>query len=561
MSDNCPDNIELHRPFVDNVTIKCEKCGGQMKRVPEVIDCWFDSGAMPFAQHHYPFENKDLFDAQFPADFISEAVDQTRGWFYSLLAISTLIFDKAPYKNVIVLGHVQDENGQKMSKSKGNAVDPFDALQTYGADAIRWYFYTNSAPWLPNRFHGKAVIEGQRKFMGTLWNTYAFYVLYANIDKFDPSKYNLKDCKLSVMDKWLLSRMNTMVKDVDSCLENYKIPEAAKALDSFVDELSNWYVRRGRERYWAQTMTDDKISAYMTLYTALVTVAKASAPMIPFMAEDIYRNLVCNIYKDAPESVHLCEFPVVDESAIDTELEENMEELLDIVVMGRAARNGASMKNRQPLSTMYVQAKKELPAYCVEIIEDELNIKNVKFVSDMSEFSSYSFKPQLKTVGPKYGKFLGAIRTLLAEVDGNKAKKELDTTGAIKFDVDGNEIVLTEEDLLIDIKQKEGYFSLSDKYTTVAIDTTLTAELIEEGFVNEVISKLQTMRKDSDFDVTDHIKVYVNNNDKIAEVVKNNEAEIAKIVLGDEFVYAQDGANAKSWDINGEKVNLSVEKL
>ena len=561
MSDNCPDDVELHRPFVDNVTIKCEKCGGQMKRVPEVIDCWFDSGAMPFAQHHYPFENKDLFDAQFPADFISEAVDQTRGWFYSLLAISTLIFDKAPYKNVIVLGHVQDENGQKMSKSKGNAVDPFDALQTYGADAIRWYFYTNSAPWLPNRFHGKAVIEGQRKFMGTLWNTYAFYVLYANIDKFDPSKYNLKDCKLSVMDKWLLSRMNTMVKDVDSCLESYKIPEAAKALDSFVDELSNWYVRRGRERYWAQTMTDDKISAYMTLYTALVTVAKASAPMIPFMAEDIYRNLVCNIYKDAPESVHLCEFPVVDESAIDTELEENMEELLDIVVMGRAARNGASMKNRQPLSTMYVQAKKELPAYCVEIIEDELNIKNVKFVSDMSEFSSYSFKPQLKTVGPKYGKFLGAIRTLLAEVDGNKAKNELDETGAIKFDVDGNEIVLTEEDLLIDIKQKEGYYSLSDKYTTVAIDTTLTVELIEEGFVNEVISKLQTMRKDSDFDVTDHIKVYVNNNDKIAEVVKNNEAEIAKIVLGDEFVYAQDGANAKSWDINGEKVNLSVEKL
>ena len=561
MSDNCPDDVELHRPFVDTVTIKCEKCGGQMKRVPEVIDCWFDSGAMPFAQHHYPFENKDLFDAQFPADFISEAVDQTRGWFYSLLAISTLIFDKAPYKNVIVLGHVQDENGQKMSKSKGNAVDPFDALQTYGADAIRWYFYTNSAPWLPNRFHGKAVIEGQRKFMGTLWNTYAFYVLYANIDKFDPSKYNLKDCKLSVMDKWLLSRMNTMVKDVDSCLENYKIPEAAKALDSFVDELSNWYVRRGRERYWAQTMTDDKISAYMTLYTALVTVAKASAPMIPFMAEDIYRNLVCNIYKEAPVSVHLCDFPVVDESAIDTELEENMEELLDIVVMGRAARNGASMKNRQPLSTMYVQAKKELPSYCVDIIEDELNIKNVKFVNDMSEFSSYSFKPQLKTVGPKYGKFLGAIRTLLSEVDGNKAKKELDETGAIKFDVDGNEIVLTEEDLLIDIKQKEGYYSLSDKYTTVAIDTTLTAELIEEGFVNEVISKLQTMRKDSDFDVTDHIKVYVNNNDKIAEVVKNNEAEIAKIVLGDEFVYAQDGANAKSWDINGEKVNLSVEKL
>ena len=561
MSDNCPNDVELHRPFVDNVTIKCEKCGGQMKRVPEVIDCWFDSGAMPFAQHHYPFENKDLFDAQFPADFISEAVDQTRGWFYSLLAISTLIFDKAPYKNVIVLGHVQDENGQKMSKSKGNAVDPFEALQTYGADAIRWYFYTNSAPWLPNRFHGKAVIEGQRKFMGTLWNTYAFYVLYANIDKFDPSKYNLADCKLSVMDKWLLSRMNTMVKDVDSCLENYKIPEAAKALDTFVDELSNWYVRRGRERYWAQTMTDDKISAYMTLYTALVTVAKASAPMIPFMAEDIYRNLVCNIYKDEPESVHLCAFPAVDESAIDTELEENMEELLDIVVMGRASRNGASMKNRQPLATMYVQAKKELPSYCIEIIEDELNIKNVKFVNDMSEFSSYSFKPQLKTVGPKYGKFLGVIRTLLSEVDGNKAKRELDETGAIHFGVDGNEIVLAEEDLLIDIKQKEGYFSISDKYTTVAIDTALTDELIEEGFVNEVVSKLQTMRKDSDFNVTDHIKVYVDGNDKIASVIKNNEAEIAKIVLGDEFVYGASADNAKSWDINGEKVTLSVEKL
>ena len=561
MSDNCPDDVELHRPFVDNVTIKCEKCGGQMKRVPEVIDCWFDSGAMPFAQHHYPFENKDLFEKQFPADFISEAVDQTRGWFYSLLAISTLIFDKAPYKNVIVLGHVQDENGQKMSKSKGNAVDPFDALETYGADAIRWYFYTNSAPWLPNRFHGKAVIEGQRKFMGTLWNTYAFYVLYANIDKFDPSKYSLENCKLSVMDKWLLSRMNTMVKDVDNCLDNYKIPEAAKALDSFVDELSNWYVRRGRERYWAQDMTDDKISAYMTLYTALVTVAKASAPMIPFMAEDIYRNLVCNIYKDAPVSVHLCDFPTVDENAIDTELEENMEELLSIVVMGRSARNGSAMKNRQPLSTMYVKAKKQLPSYCIDIIQDELNIKNVEFVQDMSAFSSYSFKPQLKTVGPKYGKFLGQIRTILTGLDGNKAKSELDTTGFIKFDVDGNEIALAEEDLLIDIQQKEGYFSVSDKYTTVALDTNLTDELIEEGFVNEVISKLQTMRKDSDFNVTDHITVYVSGNEKLEAIIKNNESEISKIVLGDKFVYGKATDNAKDWDINGDKVTLSVEKI
>lgn len=558
MSDNCPDNIELHRPFVDNVTIRCEKCGKQMKRVPEVIDCWFDSGAMPFAQHHYPFENKDLFDAQFPADFISEAVDQTRGWFYSLLAISTLIFDKAPYKNVIVLGHVQDENGQKMSKSKGNAVDPFEALQTYGADAIRWYFYTNSAPWLPNRFHGKAVIEGQRKFMGTLWNTYAFYVLYANIDKFDPSKYVLQDCKLSVMDKWLLSRMNTMVKDVDNCLENYKIPEAAKALDTFVDELSNWYVRRGRERYWAQTMTDDKISAYMTLYTAIVTVAKASAPMIPFMSEDIYRNLVCNIYKDAPESIHLCEFPTVDETAIDSELEENMEELLNIVVMGRSARNGASTKNRQPLATMYVKAKKELPNYFIEIIEDELNIKSVKFVSDMSTFSSYSFKPQLKTVGPKFGKYLGQIRNILSTLDGNKAKKELDDTGMIKFEVNGEIIELSIDDLLIDIQQKDGYYSVSDKYTAVAIDVNLTDELIEEGFVNEIISKLQTMRKDSDFDVTDHITVYVNGNEKVETILKNNEHEIAKIVLADEFKYSCINDNAKEWNINGEQVTLSV---
>ena len=560
MSKNCPEDIELHRPFIDNVTLTCEKCGKEMHRVPEVIDCWFDSGSMPFAQHHYPFENKDLFEQQFPADFISEAVDQTRGWFYSLLAISTLIFDKAPYKNVIVLGHVQDENGQKMSKSKGNAVDPFDALQTYGADAIRWYFYTNSAPWLPNRFHGKAVIEGQRKFMGTLWNTYAFYVLYANIDKFDPSKYSLNDCKLTVMDKWLLSRMNTMIKNVDNYLENYKIPEAAKALDSFVDELSNWYVRRGRERYWSQNMTDDKISAFMTLYTALVNVAKASAPMIPFMAEDIYRNLVCNIYKDAPESVHLCEFPKYDESAINNELEENMEELLNIVVLGRSARNGASTKNRQPLSTMYVKARKELPNYCLEIIEDELNIKNVEFVNDMSSFSSYSFKPQLKTVGPKYGKFLGQIRSILTDLDGNKAKLELDTTGSIKFNIDGNEIVLTEDDLLIDVQQKEGYFSVSDKYTTVAINITLTPELIEEGFVNELISKLQTMRKDSDFNVTDHIIVYVSGNEKLEQILKNNENEISTIVLADKFEFSSCDSS-KEWNINGEKITLGVKKV
>ncbi|MBQ3040812.1 MAG: isoleucine--tRNA ligase [Clostridia bacterium] len=561
LSDNCPSDIELHRPYVDAVTIKCEKCGGQMHRVPEVIDCWFDSGAMPFAQHHYPFENKELFEAQFPADFISEAVDQTRGWFYSLLAISTLIFDKAPYKNVIVLGHVQDENGQKMSKSKGNAVDPFEALETYGADAIRWYFYTNSAPWLPNRFHGKAVIEGQRKFMGTLWNTYAFYVLYANIDKFNPMDYKLEDCKLSIMDKWLLSRMNSTVKEVDDCLENYKIPEACKALESFVDDMSNWYVRRGRERYWAQDMTDDKIAAYMTLYTALVTTAKASAPMIPFMAEDIYRNLVCNIDKSAPESIHLCDFPTVDEGAIDKTLEEDMKALLDIVVMGRAARNNSSLKNRQPLATMYVKTSHILSDFYLEIIEDELNIKSVKFVEDMSEFSSYTFKPQLKTVGPKYGKYLGAIRAWLSELDGNKAMAELTANGSIKLVVDGFEIVLCEDDLLIETKQKENYCSISDKYLSVALDTTLTEELIEEGYINEIISKVQTMRKDSGFDVTDHIKVAISGNDKIAEYVKANEDAIAKVVLGDEFAYDITLEFSKEWDINGEKVTISVQKI
>ncbi len=562
MSDNCPDNIELHRPYVDAVTIKCEKCGGQMHRVPEVIDCWFDSGAMPFAQHHYPFENKDLFDAQFPADFISEAVDQTRGWFYSLLAISTLIFDKAPYKNVIVLGHVQDENGQKMSKSKGNAVDPFEALETYGADAIRWYFYTNSAPWLPNRFHGKAVIEGQRKFMGTLWNTYAFYVLYANIDKFNPMDYKLENAKLSIMDKWLLSRMNSTVKEVDSCLENYKIPEACKALESFVDDMSNWYVRRGRERYWVQGMTDDKIAAYMTLYTALVTTAKASAPMIPFMAEDIYRNLVCNLDKNAPESIHLCDFPAVDENAIDANLEEDMKALLDIVVMGRAARNNSSLKNRQPLATMYVKTSHTLSDFYLEIIEDELNIKSVKFVDDMSEFSSYTFKPQLKTVGPKYGKHLGAIRTWLSELDGNKAMAELNSNGVIKLVAsDGVEIALAEEDLLIETKQKENYCSLSDKYLSVALDTNLTDALIEEGYVNEIISKIQTMRKDSGFNVTDHIKVCVSGNEKIALIIKKNEAEISKVVLGDKFEYDATATHSKEWDINGNKVTISVEVL
>ncbi|MBR5460257.1 MAG: isoleucine--tRNA ligase [Clostridia bacterium] len=561
MSDNCPDDIELHRPFIDAVTIKCEKCGKQMKRVPEVIDCWFDSGAMPFAQHHYPFENKELFESQFPADFISEAVDQTRGWFYSLLAISTLIFDKAPYKNVIVLGHVQDENGQKMSKSKGNAVDPFEALETYGADAIRWYFYTNSAPWLPNRFHGKAVIEGQRKYMGTLWNTYAFFVLYANIDEFDPTKYTLDPSKLSVMDKWLLSRLNTTVRLVDEHLAGYRIPEAAKALESFVDEMSNWYVRRSRERYWKQGMEEDKVNAYMTLYTALVTVAKISSPMVPFMCEDIYRNLVCSVDKNAPESVHLCAFPEADMSLVDEELEKNMETVLDIVQNGRAARNGAVMKNRQPLAVMFVKSDFVPEEKYFDIITEELNVKRVEFIDDVAELISYSFKPQLKTVGPKYGKHLGAIREWLANIDGSAAKRELDTEGKLTLEHDGEIIKLFEEDLLIDVKQKEGYYTFSDKGVTVTLDTALTPELVEEGLVREIVSKLQTMRKEAGFEVVDHIRVGCTGNDVIAKAIINNREEISSDVLADEISTESLAGYEKEWDINGEQVKLSVEKL
>ncbi len=557
MSSNCPDDIELHRPYVDAVTIKCPKCGKEMHRVPEVIDCWFDSGAMPFAQHHYPFENKDLFESQFPADFISEAVDQTRGWFYSLLAISTLIFNKAPYKNVIVLGHVQDENGQKMSKSKGNAVDPFDALESYGADAIRWYFYTNSAPWLPNRFHGKAVVEGQRKFMGTLWNTYAFYVLYANIDKFDPTKYNLADCKLTVMDKWLLSKLNSMVKAVDENLANYRIPEAAKALQEFTDEMSNWYVRRGRERYWVQGETEDKTAAYMTLYTALTTTAKAAAPMIPFMAEAIYRNLVCNVDKTAPESIHLCTFPEVQENLIDKELEKNMDEVVDIVVLGRAARNGSNMKNRQPLNTMYVQCEKKVEGYFTDIIREELNVKAVDFIEDASQLVSYIFKPQLRTVGPKFGKQLGEIREALNNLDSS-AKAELDANGKITLALPSDEVELLAEDILLETKQKEGVFTVSDRGVTVALDTTLTPELIEEGFVKELISKIQTMRKDSDFNVMDRINVTISCNQKILEIAKKNEAAISTVVLSDSI--AEGTGEGKEWDINGEKVTISVAR-
>ena len=553
-------NVELHRPYIDAVTFPCAKCGKEMHRVPEVIDCWFDSGAMPFAQHHYPFENKELFEAQFPAQFISEAVDQTRGWFYSLLAESTLLFNKAPYENVIVLGHVQDENGQKMSKSKGNAVDPFEALETYGADAIRWYFYINSAPWLPNRFHGKAVTEGQRKFMGTLWNTYAFFVLYANLDNFDATKYTLDKESLSVMDKWLLSKLNTVVKAVDSHLENYRIPEAARALQEFVDDMSNWYVRRSRERFWAKGMEQDKINAYMTLYTALVTIAKTAAPMIPFMTEDIYQNLVCSIDKSAPESIHLCDFPVADETLIDKELEASMEAVLDIVVMGRAARNAANIKNRQPIGTMFVKAENALGEMYQEIIADELNVKNVAFTDDVRDFTSYTFKPQLKTVGPKYGKFLGGIKQYLASVDGNEAMDTLNATGALTFEVNGESIALTKEDLLIDMAQKEGYVSQADNNLTVVLDTNLTAGLIEEGMVREVISKIQTMRKESGFEVTDKIVIYVSGNDKVSEIIKANAEEIKGDVLALDIKYGELAANSKEWNINGENVTLGVEK-
>jgi len=557
-----PENakVELHRPYIDAVTFPCPKCGKTMKRVPEVIDCWFDSGAMPFAQHHYPFENKELFEQQFPAQFISEAVDQTRGWFHSLMAESTLLFNKAPYENVIVLGHVQDENGQKMSKSKGNAVDPFDALETYGADAIRWYFYINSAPWLPNRFHGKAVQEGQRKFLGTLWNTYAFFVLYANIDNFDASQYTLDYDKLTVMDKWLLSRLNTAIGQVDNNLDNYRIPEAARVLQDFVDDMSNWYVRRSRERFWAKGMEQDKINAYMTLYTALVEISKAAAPMIPFMAEEIYMNLVCSVDKNAPESIHLCDFPVADEKFIDASLEASMKEVLDIVVMGRACRNASNIKNRQPVSRLFVRAEAELDDFYKDIIKEELNVKEVVFTDDVREFTSYNFKPQLKTVGPKYGKQLGGIKAYLEQLDGNEAMDVLKNGGALEFTVGDTAVALAEEDLLIEMAQKEGYMSQEDNHLTVVLDTNLTEQLLEEGFVLEIISKIQTMRKDINFEVTDRINVTITGNDKLADIVKKNEQAISDKVLATAISYDAPQGETKEWDINGEKAVIGVAK-
>ena len=558
--DEKAKTVELHRPYIDEITLKCPECGGTMHRVPEVIDCWFDSGAMPFAQHHYPFENQDLFEQQFPADFISEAVDQTRGWFYSLLAESTLLFNKAPYRNVIVLGHVQDENGQKMSKSKGNAVDPFDALEKYGADAIRWYFYINSAPWLPNRFHGKAVVEGQRKFMSTLWNTYAFFVLYANIDEFDPTKYNLDYDSLPVMDKWLLSKLNSVVKAVDENLASYKIPESARALQEFVDEMSNWYVRRSRERFWAKGMEQDKINAYMTLYTALVTISKAAAPMIPFMTEDMYQNLVRSVDPSAPESIHLCDFPQVKEEWINKELEDDMEALLKVVVLGRAARNTANIKNRQPIGTMFVKAEKEMDQFYTDIIADELNVKEVKFAKDVESFISYSFKPQLRTVGPKYGKLLNGIRTALTELNGTEAMKELKETGLLTLDIDGNKVELAEEDLLIETAQTEGYVTETDGDTSVVLDTNLTPELIEEGFVREIISKIQTMRKEAGFEVMDKIHVYAKDNQCIMDIMENHRDEIMSEVLAEEITLNEADGYVKEWNINKENVVLGVTR-
>ena len=561
LSHNCPDDIELHRPYVDQVTIPCPHCGKEMHRVPEVIDCWFDSGAMPFAQHHYPFENKELFESQFPADFISEAVDQTRGWFYSLLAISTLLFDKAPFKNVLVQGLVQDENGQKMSKSKGNAVDPMEALQKFGADPLRWYFYTNSAPWLPSRFHEKAVIEGQKKFFSTLWNTYAFYVLYANIDSFDPTKYQLDRCALTVMDRWLLSRLNTAVKGVDENLSAYKVPEAARVLQDFVDELSNWYVRRSRERFWAQGMEEDKVASYMTLYTALVTTAKIAAPMAPFMTEEIYRNLVCSVDKDAPESVHLCRWPAYDAGRVDPQLEQDMDEVLKVVTLGRAARNLANRKNRQPLSCLYTDASAGLGELYQEIIKQELNVKDLQFLSDMSQFISYTFKPQLRLLGQKFGKKLGEVRTALQDLDGAAAKKQLDETGSLTLTLSDGEVSLTAEEVLIDTAQKEGFTSVSDRGLTVVLDTTLTPELEEEGFVREIVSKLQSMRKDAGFHVTDHIEVYHQGSEKIAQVLKDHEASILSDVLGEACHHGQLDGYTAQWDINGETTTFGVKKL
>ena len=559
LQPDCPADIELHRPYIDAITFPCPECGETMHRVPEVIDCWFDSGSMPFAQWHYPFENKEIFEKYFPADFISEAVDQTRGWFYSLIAISTLLFNKSPYRNVIVLGHVQDKDGQKMSKSKGNAVDPMDALGRHGADAIRWYFYENSAPWLPNRFHDDAVQEGARKFMGTLWNTYAFYVLYANIDEFDPTKYTLDYDQLSVMDRWVLSRLNTMVRTVDDCLAHYRVTEAAKALQSFVEELSNWYVRRCRSRFWAKGMEQDKVNAYLTLYTALVTTVKAAAPMVPFITESIYRNLVCSVDKNAPISVHLADFPTANEAWIDPALEDNMEVVLEVVTLGRAARNAANIKNRQPVGQMYVKAAHELPDFFVKIIEDELNIKEVIFRDDMSDFLAYHVKPNFHVLGPKVGKQMGAVKKALEASDGAAVKDALAGDGSYTLHLPDGDVTVTAEDVEVTVSQRDGYNCQSYGGVTVALSTTLTEALIEEGFVREIISKVQTMRKECGLEVTDHIALDLSGNPRLVEIARRNEAFIREITLADSLSCDAPKGTSKEWSINGEKLTLSIK--
>ncbi len=558
--DESAKTVELHRPYIDEIKIRCPKCGKMMQRVPEVIDCWFDSGAMPFAQYHYPFENQEMFEKHYPAQFISEAVDQTRGWFYSLIAESTLLFNSSSFQNVIVMGHVLDENGQKMSKSKGNAIDPFDALNTYGADAIRWYFSSSSAPWLPTRFSGKAVQEGQRRFLGTLWNTYAFFVLYANIDDFDATKYTLEYDKLSVMDRWVLSKLNSCIKTVDNQLGAYHIPEAARAIDAFVDDLSNWYVRRSRECFWAKGMEQDKINAYMTLYTALVDISKAAAPIIPFMTEEIYQNLVRGLDASAPESIHLCYFPAVKEDWIDSKLEDDMDEVLKIVSLGRAARNAANIKNRQPIGTMFVRAGRPLEDYFIDIIEDELNIKSVEFTDDVGRFISYNVKPELHALGQKYGRQIPAIRRAFADIDGNDVMAALKSDGQYTLSLDDGDIVISKEELLIDVVETEGYVSQSDNNITVVLDTRLTPELIEEGYVRELVSKIQTMRKEAGFEVMDTIILYVDGNEKIAGVLKANADMISTQVLAKDIRYDSVGGCSKEWDINGEKVTLGVEK-
>ena len=556
--ENVPDNIELHKPYLDPLTMKCEKCGKEMHRVPYVIDCWFDSGSMPFAQYHYPFENKELFHKHFPAQFISEAIDQTRGWFYTLMAISTLLFDKSPFENCLVLGHVQDKDGQKMSKHKGNVVDPWQVLDNQGADAVRWYFCASSSPWLPTRFYPEGISEYQRKFIGTFWNTYAFYVLYADIDDFNPMDYKLEYDKLSQMDKWALSKLNTLVKTVDELMTDYKVTESARAIQDFTDELSNWYVRRSRDRFWANGMKQDKINAYMTLYTCLVTLAKVCAPFVPFMTEEIYQNLVTNLDKTAPESIHLCDFPVANEDYIDEKLEENMETVLKIVTLGRACRNVSGMKNRQVLSKAYVESKKKLDENYYYIIKEELNVKELEFVDDASSFVSYNVKPNLKTVGPKFGAILPKINQMLRMGDGTAYVRELKENGKVVLEIGEAKVELLEEDLLIETTKSEKYISMQEDDMIVVLNIELTPELIEEGFVRELISKIQNLRKESGFEVQNHIEIYYSGNDKLAEIIEKNKNEIADDTLADKI---EAGVGENELDINGEKVMLKLVRL